>query len=377
VRIALVAHHARATGGQDRYLLELARQLAPRHDVHLVVVRAEGLEGSGVTVHELGIADRPALTLAPRFERRARALVAAGGFDIVHAIGGAMPGASVITAQYCQAAWREARARFHVREGAWWQDVYQAVVNARAIAAERRAYAAPALRAIIAVSRGTAAELERWYGVAPGRVAVVHNGVDLATFERARHPAARQEVRAELGLVADAPLALLVGTYARKGLDTAITAVARTGASLHLMVAGAGDDARARRQADEAGVAGRLHLLGPRSDVARLFAAADLFILPTRYEPFGMVIAEAMASELPVVVSACAGAAERIVDGASGYIVAAPDDAEGFASPLRTLLQDPARRAAVGTAARAAAQELSWDRVAARTEAVYRQAVAG
>jgi UDP-glucose:(heptosyl)LPS alpha-1,3-glucosyltransferase len=375
VKIALVAHHARPTGGQDRYLLELARHLGGRHDVHLVVVRAEGTDGMGVTVHELGFKDRPVLALEPRFARRAAALVAGAGYDIVHGVGGSLPGANVITAQYCHTAWHEARKRYRVHEGTRLGAWYQTLVGAQAVAYERRAYGDPALRAVIAVSRVTAGELAHHYGVAANRITVVHNGADATVFDRARYPTARQALRHELGIPAESPVALLVGTYARKGLDTAIAAVARASSTLHLVVAGAGDGDAARRWAAAAGMADRLHLLGARSDVARLYAAADVFILPTRYEPFGMVIAEAMASSLPVIVSACSGAAELIDPGVSGYVVETADDAEGFAAHLRTLLADPAHRDGVGRAARQAAQAVAWPNVAAQTEAVYHAAL--
>lgn len=377
MKVALVAHHARPTGGQDRYLLELARQLAPRHDVHLVVVRAEGCEALGATIHELGLPDRPVLALSPRFVRRAAALVAGGGFDIVHGVGGALPGANVITAQYCHLAWHEARRRYRVDEGSLVDRAYHALVSWQAVMYERRAYADGALRQVIGVSRRTASDIGRFYGVPESRIAVVHNGADPAIFDRDRYPDARATLRRELGLAPGATVALLVGTYARKGLETAALAVARAGADLHLAVAGAGDDARARRWAAAAGLDGRLLLLGPRRDVARLYAAADLFLLPTRYEPFGMVIAEAMQASLPVVVSACAGAAELIVHGTSGFVVEEADDADAFAGHLRALLADPARRAAMGREARAAALAVAWPRIAEQTEAVYRRAADG
>lgn len=376
MKIALVAHHARPGGGQDRYILELARHLAPRHDVHLVVVRAEGCEDLGVTIHELGLADRPVLALSPRFARRAERVLADRGFDIVHAVGGSLPGANVITAQYCHLAWQEARRRYRVHEGTALERLYHRVVDLQNVTYERRAYGTPLLRQVIAVSRGTAAELSRFYGVPDRQITVVHNGADPAEFDAARYPDARAALRGTLGLPADAPIALLIGTYARKGLDTALHAAGRASQTLHLVVAGAGDDALAHRWASGAGMAGRLHLLGPRTDVARLYAAADIFVLPTRYEPFGMVIAEAMQSSLPVVVSASAGAAELIAPGLSGFVVESADDAEGFATHLRALMADPALRAAVGRAARLAALPLAWPEVAARTEALYARAAA-
>lgn len=374
MKIALVAHHARPGGGQDRYLLELARHLAPRHDVHLVVVRAEGVDGMGVTVHEVGLSDLPMLALQPRFASRVTGVIRGQRFDIVHAIGGSFPGANVITAQYCQSAWRDARARYRVHEDSILQDLYRGIVTRQGIAFERRAYSAPQLRGVIAVSRTTAAEVTRYYGVGAERIRVVHNGVDPATFDRARYPAARDQLRRALGVAAETPLALLVGTYARKGLDTAIAAVARASQAMHLVVAGAGNDALARRWAAASGLAGRLHLLGPRPDVAELFAAADVFVLPTRYEPFGMVIVEAMASELPVVVSASAGAAELIVPGTNGFVVDRPDDADGFAGGINAAMAEP--RGHLGRAARAAALTVSWDQVAARTEQAYAAALA-
>ena len=206
-------------------------------------------------------------------------------------------------------------------------------------------------------------------------VIVDHDGPDV--FDRTRYPDARAWLRRELRLAAEAPIALLIGTYARKGLDTAIAAVARASDALHLVVAGSGDDGAARRAAYDAGLGERLHLLGPRADVAPLYAAADVFVLPTRYEPFGMVIVEAMASGLPVVVPASAGATELIVPGESGAVVAAPDDTAGFAAALHGLLADPARREAMGRAAREAAHTVSWPRIAQQTEAEYRQAVGG
>ena len=375
MKVALVAHHARATGGQDRYLLELARHLAPRHEVHVVAVRAEGLDGTNVTVHELGLTDRPVLALEPRFARRAAAVIQGKNFDIVHGVGGSLPGANVITAQYVHAAWHEARHRYHVKEDSLLDGWYHALVRAQAVAYDRRAYGHPALKAVIAVSRTTAGELTRHYGVAADRITVVHNGADPTLFDPDRYPWARAELRKELRLAPDALVALLVGTYARKGLETAIRAVANASPALHLVVAGSGDAAQAKGWARAANLGDRLHLLGPRTDVGRLYAASDIFVLPTRYEPFGMVIAEAMAAKLPVVVSGASGAAELITPGVSGCVIERADDVSGFAAQIKALVLDPAKRAAIGRAARQAATAVSWPSVADQTEAVYRAAL--
>ncbi len=375
MKLALVVHHARPTGGQDRYVLELARGLATRHEVHLVAVGAEGLEGTSVQIHALPIADRPVLFLQPRFARAAAAALARDRFDLVHAVGGCLPGAGIVTAQYVHAAWRAARRRYQVRESPTpLHALYHRLVTRQAEAYDRRAYGHAALRRVIAVSRHTRDELARHYGVAAERVSVVPNGVDPATFDRRRWPAARAELRRSLGLLDDAVVALLIGTYARKGLDTAIAALARASDAVHLAVAGTGDAGWARGVAGACGFGARLHLLGPRRDVAALCAGADLFVLPTRYEPFGMVIAEAMAASLPVVVAGCAGAAEYLRHGENGFVVDAADDVAGFAAAIRAILADRARAETIGRAARATAAALAWPMVVAQTEAAYRLA---
>jgi UDP-glucose:(heptosyl)LPS alpha-1,3-glucosyltransferase len=373
VRIALVAHHARPTGGQDRYVLELARRLASRHEVHLVVVGVEELDGAHVIAHVIRLPARPLALLAPAFATLAARIARASRCDVVHAVGGCCPGASVITAQFCHAEWRVIRRRLGLRAPKLWRRGYDAFVAGQSVRFEARAFAHPRLRQVIAVSSGTADALRHHYGVRVP-ISTVPNGVDCASFDKARWPHARGDLRRDLGLPADARVALFVGTYERKGLETAIRAAAGV-AGLHLVVAGSGDPALARRWSAAAGLEPRLHLLGHRRDVAALYAAADFLVLPSVYEPFGMVVTEAMASGLPVVASADAGASELITDGASGILVADPTDAPAFASAMAAILRDPARAAAMGTAARAAAQAARWERVVESTEDVYRRAV--
>lgn len=375
MRIALVAHHVRPGGGQDRYLLELARHLSRRHEVHLIAIRAEGCEGLGIAVHRVGVRERPVIWTAPRFAKKAWTIASQLGCDVTHGVGGAMPGASVVTAQYVHAAWHVAAKRYRVEAPSALRRMYHSRVSRQSEEYDRLAYAHRALRETIAVSRRTAGELERHYSVDAARITVIPNGVDPAAFDATAYVGARAELRRALSLPPDALVALLIGTYARKGLETAIAAVARASDALHLVVAGTGDVDQARHWAASAGLEKRLHLVGPRPDPERLFAASDVFVLPTRYEPFGMVILEAMASALPVVVSGTAGAAELIRHGENGFLVAEPDDVDGFASGIRSALEGGARHG-IGRSARMTALSVAWPRITELTEAVYHRAAA-
>ncbi len=136
------------------------------------------------------------------------------------------------------------------------------------------------------------------------------------------------------------------------------------------MVAGKGDPAPYQALAARLGVGERLTWTGPRADVERLYAAADLVALPARYEPFGNVHLEALASGRPVLSSARAGGAELIAGGVNGWVareVSAPAIAEAL-ERLRA-----ADAVALGRAARASAEPYTHAAQAAAFEALYRR----
>ena len=204
------------------------------------------------------------------------------------------------------------------------------------------------------------------YGIAPERIVVIPNGVDLERF-RPTGREARDAVRAELG--GDGPVWLFAGSgFPRKGLETALSAVALAGPAGTLWVAGKDDPSPWRRRAEALGIAGRVRFLGARDDLERLYAAADALVLPTRYDAFANVCLEALASGLPVVTSRANGAAPWVRE--AGLVVDDPDDAAGFAKAL-SRLSDPATRSALAERARPVAEPLGWDAHAAALCELY------
>jgi glycosyltransferase involved in cell wall biosynthesis len=161
----------------------------------------------------------------------------------------------------------------------------------------------------------------------------------------------------------------------QKALPAAIRAVARVPGVLLAAVSKSPPQAYAALAAAE-GVSERVRFVPPTPAVARYYAAADLFLFPTFYDTFGLVIGEAMASGLPVVTSRAAGAAELITHGESGWLTTDPWDADQLADAVRTLAADADLRRRMGVAARAAIEPFTWDRTAAETLAVYRQVAA-
>lgn len=215
-------------------------------------------------------------------------------------------------------------------------------------------------RAIVATSRVTAAMLTADFGVPAQAIVVAEPGTD------PRAPAT--------GSAEGAPLSLLsVGAVVpRKGYDVLVEALAPLrDRAWHLTIAGATDrapdhvaDLRARIAAADLG--GRVTLTGALSDDAldTAWRAADLFILSSRFEGYGMVLAEAMAYGLPIVATTGGAAAETVPDAAA--IKVAPDDAPALSAALASAIDDREARARLREAARLAAATLPrWEDTAA------------
>lgn len=229
---------------------------------------------------------------------------------------------------------------------------------------ERRAYRQA--QVIVAVSSLVRQQLLD-AGVSADRIRVIHNGVNTCEY----HPghAARQT----LGMPDGVCLALFVGDIRtpRKNLDTVLRAVALC-PRLHLAIAGSLDGSPYPNLAGEIGIADRVHFLGFRRDLAQIMRAVDLFVCPSRYEPFSLALLEAMASGLPVVTAACVGAAE-LVTPKSGFVLPGTEDAEEMACAFRTLQENPRCRSEMGEAGRAEAERYTWERMAAAYYSLYEE----
>jgi UDP-glucose:(heptosyl)LPS alpha-1,3-glucosyltransferase len=192
----------------------------------------------------------------------------------------------------------------------------------------------------VANSEQVKAEIVQHYQVPAERLRVVYTGVDRERFRPENRSLHRERIRKDIGVPAEVPLVLFVGGgFKRKGLVGAVRAVAELDSSAaYLAVAGRGDEDPYRRLAAEKGLAQRVRFLGSRSDVEALYGAADVFCLPTLYDPCSNACLEALASGLPVVTSTANGASEAISEGRNGLVVTDPLDVAALAEALRSAL---------------------------------------
>ncbi len=231
---------------------------------------------------------------------------------------------------------------------------------------------------IVAANAVERADLVRHYGAAAARIRVIPCGVDTTLFA----PLPQAEARRCLGL-GPGPLLLYVGRIAPiKGLDTLLEAVRRlrqAGRPVRLLVVGGEtDEPRDGHEADVRALAGRLGLDGavtfvgpqPQQALRCWYAAADVTVLPSYYESFGMVALEAMACGTPVIASRVGGLPSTVRDGLTGLLV--PDgDAETLAAGIARVLDTPdLRRRLAREGVRWAAQH-RWPCVAEAVCRVY------
>lgn len=262
--------------------------------------------------------------------------------------------------------------------------------------AERTAYAGAA--AVIAVSEGMRADILRSYpDVDPGKVVVVHNGIDLSGWKRDENPGAMRE----LGIDPDRPSVVFVGRITRqKGLPYLLRAAERLPDDVQLVLcAGAPDTPEIAAevsglvrhlQQQRTGVVWLQRMLA-REELVRVLSTATTFVCPSVYEPLGIVNLEAMACEAPVVGTATGGIPEVVQDGVTGRLVpveqvddgtGTPRDPDRFVADLAQALievtSDADRARELGRAGRRRAEDhFSWDVIADRTMAVYERVIAG
>jgi len=244
-------------------------------------------------------------------------------------------------------------------------------------AAERRYFSADP-RVILCTSAQEVADLSTFYGVNANRCRVMPNGFDPTIFNSERRDEQRDACRERLGMKPEELSILFVANELhRKGFGTLIEALAEAELpKARVDVVGKVLPGDYEARIDRLGLTSGIHWHGSTSDVFPYYAAADLFVLPTQYEPFGIVIVEALACGLPVITSRLAGAAQAVEAGASGRLLADPTDVHELA---RYLVEgsSPDRRGQWSSGAPAAARPYAWPTIFAEVEVVLRQSQRG
>ncbi len=226
---------------------------------------------------------------------------------------------------------------------------------------EKRLFTDPRLKKVVANSNRGKAEITRLYGLRPEDICVIYNGTAALKDRELNKEKEREKLRAELKIEAKAPVLLFIGSgFERKGLPYLLKAIALLPAETMLVVIGKGRTGRYKKEAERLGISKQVIFMGPVKGARRYHPIADVFVLPSIYEPFSNACVEAMASGLPVVTSRVSGVSEIIDNGISGAVVEDPADEAALADSIRPFLK-PEKARTAGLKAQKRVKTLTMD----------------
>lgn len=401
----LAALGGKETGGMNVYVRELARELGRRGYLIDILTRSESSEVPHIANTDLGPNVRvahlecgPEIPLgkhevwlnAPDFVDNARRYMAEYGihYDLYHShywISG------WVARQLAEVEPAPIVHMFHtlaaMKELARGEGSAPETNDRRMVETEIVGFA----DAVVAATSAGREHMIELYGADERKIHIIPPGVDTGLFR----PVPLREAQERIGQPPDHRMILFVGRMDPvKGLDTLIRAMAivverdpqwEENACLCIIGGDKTDDPalmdaemkRVDRLRHELGLAGTVTFLGPRAqdDLPYYYSAAQVVVVPSRYESFGLVALEAMACGTPVIASNVGGLASLVRDGRTGFLV--PDgDPVALADKLMPLLADPALRSALGCHGIATAEGYGWPAIAERIDAMYEHVIA-
>jgi UDP-glucose:(heptosyl)LPS alpha-1,3-glucosyltransferase len=374
MKIALVIEdYDPARGGVEQWTHQFARQLSQwGHELHIVARRFAPIFDHSFVRHYVPRC-RSRLAFAEAVETKLRSI----GADVIHDTGAGWH------AHVFQPHGGSRLASFHQNLQlipAW---ARPAKVQAARLLPRYREFEQLLARQylddgrlILALSKMVAHDLQRWHGVSRERIRVVYNGVDTVRFSPLKRAQFRQPAREQLGLRDGETLLLIVAHNLKlKGVPTLIRAAGslhREGFPVRVAVVGGTPGRRYHRLVAQCGIADAVQFVGAVADPLPYYAAADIYVQPTFYDPCSLVALEALAIGLPVVTTRFNGAGELITEGVEGHIVNDPANPSELADVLRPLF-DAQRRELMSNAARKLAVQHTLERNCREILAVYQE----
>jgi UDP-glucose:(heptosyl)LPS alpha-1,3-glucosyltransferase len=376
-----IEHLDPARGGAETYVYRFAKTLlAAGHEVHLFAEESAAAPQGAIT----HIVMRHGLTRAEsdlRFARASGRAARRANLDVVVAVGRTL-GANVLQ-PHGGTLFGSRRQNLRLIRSPLLRGAKRAFdwlsprLRAQALI-EGRQYAAFPQPEVVAISRMVQRDMQQFHRVPDERLHLVYNGVDLEQFAPSVCEARRAEARKAWGLADGETCFLIVAhNFRLKGVRELVEAAAFLDHTKpwRIVVVGKGKAWRFQARAEELGCRDRLVFAGPMGDVAAAYAASDVYVQPTWYDPCSLVVLEALACGRPVITTRFNGAAELMEDGREGLVLDTPAEIERLADAMSRLM-DGNRRAAMGLAARATAERHSLDRNFREMMAVFERAVA-
>jgi UDP-glucose:(heptosyl)LPS alpha-1,3-glucosyltransferase len=368
VKIALVRKDfSPKGGGGERYSVDLARGLRDSgHEVHVFAHRYKPMRG--VSFHSVAVPLKPFGLQNWLFAQNVRHALSKNEFDIVNGISQIYPQDIYRLGDGIHKHW------LTVRRPRMFSHLYDKISPRHRLLLhlEKKIFSPGNYKRIIANSELCKQHAIDYYKVPPQLVDVIFCGVNFTMFNSSVRNEGAQ-LRTSLGIGREPIVVLFVGTnYERKGLDTVLQGISRLRykQKYRLLVVGKGNIPRYQRLAQKLGLQEITVFCGYQEHMPPFYGAADIFVLPSYYDPFGNVCLEAMACGLPVITTRETGVSELMAHGKSGFVMDHPGDISTLGNWLEAL-EDPESRRSMGAEAQEQAAFLTMERNVERTILAY------
>ena len=367
MKLAIVRRRHAAFGGAERFIGNIAGELAEAG--HRLTIVSESWPGGAGNIEHINVPSR-GLSRADKlanFQREVAAIVARSGFDLVQSHERLLTADIFRAGDGVHAAWL---ARLAAKQGGFRAMVRRLSPMHRLIVETEQKMARETGLIFVANSALVARELSEWLHVPANRIRTIENGVDTSAFHPPS-PTERAEARRRFDVEGDAPVVAFVGSgFERKGAFKLAEALALPQCvQIRALIAGRDRQQGAlSRRIEALGLRGRVQLLGGIDDPRAVYHAADLFALPSLYDPMPNAALEALACGLPLLVTADTGIADVVREYRAGAVVTrSPDDI------ARGLLDILSRRDAMAEAAVALTPRFDLNAATARWLDLYRE----
>lgn len=368
MRIAILTRNfARTAGGAESYAISIAQELSQRHEVHVFCQETD----RPIQAANYRLISRPCRR--PRWINQLWYAVATWwhtrhGFDVVHSHEHVFHGGiqTLHVLSVAVVTWHDLHGW---RKAMRWLSVLTSLRRMTYLLLETARMKPIAGRQLVFASAPLLAHFKLGYPDIDAIAHVVEPGVRMLSAPLDQHGC-----RQQLGWTSDASWLLFVANdYQRKGLDALLRALAQLPHSVRLVVVGqARQQSVYQEQARALGVADRVVFMGPRQDIEVCMGAADVLVHPTWEDSFGMVVLEAMACELPVIVSKppYCGLSADLTHLQDAWILNDPGDAQHIATAIQTLLQDESLRQRLTAGGIQHARRRTWSLAALKYEKI-------
>lgn len=377
LRIAVLNRTFSSTGGgAERYSIALVEQLSAVHEMHVFAQEIDH-QWPGVSYHRVSAPLRKPRWINQLWFATATWWATRRGFDVVHSHENTWHG-DVQTVHVLPVKYNLFDARSGWRLLLRWIKVVTSPRLLTYLVLERLRYAARPGRQVVVTSASLQAILAASYPACKGMVSVITPGITMPA--QAVTPALKREARALLGLPAEARCLLFAGNdYRKKGLQALLEAMVQLPSDVVLAVVGNPAHIPAfRAQAEALKLGARVFFVGSLKDVGPAYTAADCLVHPTLEDTFAMVVLEAMAYGLPVVVSGprYCGISSLLQHGINAMILEDPRDANNLAQVVQQVLGQPPLQERLAQGATEFARHYQWREIALQQEALYFAVVA-